>query len=252
MAAGDTLTLISKTAAPYAAIQESASSAYGCGISSIFLGMRRYAVLIDAGFLKRKLGSPEQPVSADMVKRFVNQLAACPELHDMYLHRVYFYDAPPLRSTQKKPLGGGRVRFAETSLAKNNQRLHKELKAAPFVALRMGELKFRGWALNARELPTGKREVQIQSSSFAPNVHQKGVDMRVGLDIASLTLKKQVEVIVLVTGDSDFVPAMKFARREGAQLFLVCLGHAVTDEMREHADLLLEAVDSSPNPVAGT
>ena len=64
--------------------------------------------------------------------------------------------------------------------------------------------------------------------------------MRVGLDIASLTLKKQVEVIVLVTGDSDFVPAMKFARREGVQLFLVCLGHRVTDEMREHADLLLQ------------
>ena len=64
--------------------------------------------------------------------------------------------------------------------------------------------------------------------------------MRVGLDIASLTLKKQVEVIVLVTGDSDFVPAMKFARREGAQLFLVTLGHKVVDEMREHADLVLD------------
>ena len=64
--------------------------------------------------------------------------------------------------------------------------------------------------------------------------------MRVGLDIASLTLKKQVEVIVLVTGDSDFVPAMKFARREGAQLFLVTLGHKITDELREHADLALE------------
>lgn len=72
-----------------------------------------------------------------------------------------------------------------------------------------------------------------------PNVHQKGVDMRVGLDIASLTLKKQVDVIVLVTGDSDFIPAMKFARREGAQLFLVTLGHNVVDEMREHADLEL-------------
>ncbi len=64
--------------------------------------------------------------------------------------------------------------------------------------------------------------------------------MRVGLDIASPTLKKQVEVIVLVTGDSDFVPAMKFARREGAQLFLVALGHHVVDEMLEHADLMLE------------
>ena len=64
--------------------------------------------------------------------------------------------------------------------------------------------------------------------------------MRIGPDIASLTLKKQVEIIVLVTGDSDFVPAMKFARREGAQLFLVALGNPVTDEVREHADLMLD------------
>ena len=102
--------------------------------------------------------------------------------------------------------------MAETRLAKNNQRLHKELRAVPFVALRMGDRKFRGWTLNARQPPTDKRELQITSSDLIPNVHQKGVDMRVGLDIASLTLKKQVEVIVLVTGDSDFVPAMKFAR----------------------------------------
>ena len=59
--------------------------------------------------------------------------------------------------------------------------------------------------------------------------------MRIGLDIASLTLKKHV-IIVLVTGDSDFVPAMKFARREGAQLFLVALGSQVTDDVREHCD----------------
>ena len=84
--------------------------------------------------------------------------------------------------------------------------------------------------------------MSVTSDNLVPNVHQKGVDMRVGLDIASLTLKKQVEVIVLVTGDSDFVPAMKFARREGAQLFLVTLGHKVVDEMREHADLVLDLV----------
>jgi uncharacterized LabA/DUF88 family protein len=49
-----------------------------------------------------------------------------------------------------------------------------------------------------------------------------------------------VNVIVLVTGDSDFVPAMKFARREGAQIFLVSCGHALRPDMREHSDLLLE------------
>ncbi len=64
--------------------------------------------------------------------------------------------------------------------------------------------------------------------------------MRLGLDIAALTLKDQVKVIVLVAGDSDFVPAMKFARREGAQLFLAPLGHGIKEPMREHADLVLE------------
>ena len=64
--------------------------------------------------------------------------------------------------------------------------------------------------------------------------------MRIGLDIASLTLKRQVDVIVLVTGDSDFVAAMKFARREGAQLFLVHLGHGVREALIEHSDLQLD------------
>jgi uncharacterized LabA/DUF88 family protein len=78
---------------------------------------------------------------------------------------------------------------------------------------------------------------------------QKGVDMRIGLDIAALTLKRHADIIVLVAGDSDFVPAMKFARREGAQLFLVTLGHAIRSEMREHADLSLE-VDVNPRECA--
>ncbi len=64
--------------------------------------------------------------------------------------------------------------------------------------------------------------------------------MRIGLDIASLTMKRHAKVIVLVAGDSDFVPAMKFARREGAKLYLVTPGHTVRASMLEHSDLLLE------------
>jgi len=64
--------------------------------------------------------------------------------------------------------------------------------------------------------------------------------MRLGLDIAALTLKRHIEVLVLVAGDSDFVPAMKFARREGVQLYLVTLGHTVRAAMLEHSDLILD------------
>ncbi len=49
-------------------------------------------------------------------------------------------------------------------------------------------------------------------------LRQKGVDMRIGLDIASMTLKRQVDTIVLVTGDSDFVPAAKLSLHCGLRL----------------------------------
>ena len=202
--------------------------------------MRTFAILIDGGFLKRKLGSRENPLTAESVEKFVERLKDQDALRSFDLHRIYFYDAPPLRSIERKPLAGGNIMFSETRLARDNQRLHKELRGMPFVALRMGDLRFRGWTLNAHRLPADQTELSITSDHLVPNVHQKGVDMRVGLDIASLALKKHVDVIVLVTSDSDFVPAMKFARREGAQLFLVWLGHKIVNEMREHADLVLE------------
>jgi hypothetical protein len=34
---------------------------------------------------------------------------------------------------------------------------------------------------------------------------------------------------------------MKFARREGAQLVLVTMGHGIRDAMKEHADLVIDA-----------
>lgn len=86
----------------------------------------------------------------------------------------------------------------------------------------------------------------VTASDLRPDVKQKGVDMRIGLDIAALTLKEHVKVIVLVTGDSDFVPAMKFARREGAQLFLFTLGHGVYESMREHSDIVID--EKAPKP----
>lgn len=147
---------------------------------------RSYAVLIEAGFLKRKLGSREQPLTADSTRQFIDHLTGVPEPAGLHLRRVYFYDAPPLMSSQRKPLAGGRVAFGATELARHNQRLHEELRDVPFVALRMGDLRFRGWTLNMRQLPTDERQLQITADDLRPNVHQKGVDMRIGLDIASL------------------------------------------------------------------
>lgn len=208
--------------------------------------MLKYAVLIDAGFLKRKLGTRDNPLTASTVNQFIGRLTEHTALNELTLHRIYFYDAPPLDTVKQKPLGGEPLDFGKTSIATTNRRLHHDLQNSPFVALRMGIVQFRGWTLKAGLLSQATAsEVSLGPDDIVPNVQQKGVDMRIGLDIASLTLKQHVQVIVLVTGDSDFIPAMKFARREGAQLFLVTLGHKVTPEMREHSDMILNLASVS-------
>ncbi|MDK4591009.1 NYN domain-containing protein [Kingella kingae] len=51
--------------------------------------------------------------------------------------------------------------------------------------------------------------------------------------------------IVLVTADSDFVPAIKLARMEGVQIFLAHLGHTVKPELKEHSDVLLDNISAA-------
>ncbi|MGL4608381.1 MAG: NYN domain-containing protein [Trueperaceae bacterium] len=52
-----------------------------------------------------------------------------------------------------------------------------------------------------------------------------------------------MERIILVAADSDFVPIMKFARREGVQVVLVTMDHKlVKQELKEHADILRSVI----------
>jgi|ERR1051326_996955 uncharacterized LabA/DUF88 family protein len=110
------------------------------------------------------------------------------------------------------------------------------------MAVRRGTLAHQGWQLTARavkDLIAGAK-AQVEAADVVPKILQKGVDMRIGLDIASLALKQLVGTIVLVTGDSDLVPAMRFARREGLRVYLDTLGNqSVRPELKLHADIVL-------------
>ena len=211
----------------------------------------KYAILIDAGFMKRKLGSRTRPFDIQGVTEFIATVRAHAALATMQLYRIYWYDAPPLTITVTRPLSGGRVNFGTTPLARSSAELLEALRVLPFISIRRGELAFRGWKVRQGRLPPDAPRVSLSAADIEPNVHQKGVDMRLGLDIAALSLKAHVGAIVLVAGDSDFVPAMKFARREGVQILLVTFGHPVRPGMREHSDLLLDVPRASP-PITTT
>lgn len=88
------------------------------------------------------------------------------------------------------------------------------------------------------------------ASDLRLRIAQKGVDMRIGLDIARMTLRERVEAIVVVTGDSDFIPAFKFARREGVRVYLDPMGGAVKRSLKAHADVVLDRPPAPAESVA--
>ncbi len=95
-----------------------------------------------------------------------------------------------------------------------------------------------------------RRDLQfsdLNDADFVYDVNQKGTDMRVGLDIASVSYKRQADQIVLVAGDSDFVPAAKLARREGVDFILDPMWSQIADDLHEHVDGLRS---TSPRPAS--
>ena len=200
----------------------------------------KFAILIDGGFVRIKLGSPKKPTRAHDIELLVSKIRSHSLVKEGYLYRVYYYDAPPFSQTKQGPLGGPKRSFDKDPLTKHNKQLLKDLKTLDRFALRMGEVRFRGWELDSKKIAGQRGRLHVTAADFIPSLEQKGVDMRIGLDIASLALKKQVDMLVLVTGDSDFVPPMKFARREGLQFAIVTLGHSVHPAMLEHADFSLD------------
>lgn len=71
--------------------------------------------------------------------------------------------------------------------------------------------------------------------------------MRIGLDIALLAQKKLVERIILIAGDSDFVPAAKHARREGIDFILDPMWHTIKPSLNEHVDGISSCTKKPPN-----
>jgi uncharacterized LabA/DUF88 family protein len=120
----------------------------------------------------------------------------------------------------------------------------RDLAVLDNVAFRSGQLSFDGWLIKRTSAQSILRTARaLTGEDFEPDLKQKHVDMKIGLDVAWLSSKRIVDRIVLVTADSDFVPAMKFARREGVQVVLVTMGHSlVKREMKVHADELRSIV----------
>lgn len=198
--------------------------------------MKKVAILLDGGYaineLYHALGG-RVPMAGD-----IQRLAAvCQKKGEEDLFRVYYYDARPFAGKAVHP-DGSSVNFSETDQFASRTRYLEEISLLDGFAFRSGELKFRGWRIDPRSLAQHFADSEpLPRHTVAPNLSQKGVDIKIGLDIAWLATRNVVDRIILFTGDTDFVPAMKYARREGVQVVLAALSdRKIRKELREHSD----------------
>ena len=143
-------------------------------------------------------------------------------------YRIFFYDCEPLKKRMHTPVGRKSINFAETDDAVFRLSLHAEIQKLRKVALRLGRLNDTArWKLSNEATDRLIKDPEgfvVTDGDLKIDTIQKGVDMRLGLDVAALAFKKQVDQIVIVSADADFVPAAKLARREGIDVILDRMG----------------------------
>ncbi|RMD78501.1 MAG: NYN domain-containing protein [Gammaproteobacteria bacterium] len=160
------------------------------------------------------------------------------------LHRIFVYDGRPPTWKGHAPVSGAAIDVGRSQEALWRAAFHEALRKMRKVALRLGRVASprpgEAWRLRSsalRDLRRGRLAWgDLQDHHFELDLRQKGVDMRLGLDVASLSFKRQVNQIVLVACDADFVPAAKLARREGIDVVLDPMRQKVPDDLAEHVD----------------
>ena len=144
----------------------------------------------DGGYLSKLLKKHFGEPTVDYAK-FSKQAA---ESYTVF--RTYYYDCPPYQSKAPTP--------EESQFLSGKEKFFKALRQLERFEVRLGRLEYRG---------TDDEGKQV----FA----QKRVDLQMGLDIASLAGKSRVQMMTLVMGDSDLIPAVEFAKQEGILTRLV-------------------------------
>ncbi len=161
--------------------------------------MGRVAIFIDGGYVDKVVERELSGRRFDFL-RFSNE-AAGPEER----LRTYYYHCPPFQSSP--PTEDERARTARADA------FYHQLTLLPRFEVRKGRLQKVG-------------------ATF----QQKKVDVLMAIDVVHLASTKQVQRAVLVTGDSDLVPAVEVAKFEGVIVDLYYHPNSVHRELFEVVD----------------
>lgn len=183
------------------------------------------AVFIDGGYLEKVLQHEHGSAQVD----FERLVSAMVDQGDELL-RAYYYHCLPYQSNP--PTEAEKARYVP------KHRFFTALRYLPRFEVRLGRLALRGHTADGK-----------------PMFQQKGVDLMLGIDMVRLATKGRIAKIALVSGDSDFTPAVEAVKNEGVLTTLWHGGHAArpsreliekSDDRRELTSSFIQSVLRRP------
>ena len=208
------------------------------GLLTLPSAMKKLAILIDGEFfsiaLRHDLKLERRP-TADEIYEHALSLA---DSRNEEIWRIFYYDAHPYKGLQRHPLTRRDISFSKSPVVKAREAFLYALGQKNLVALRCGKTHPRGWKLSdayLRQLALGQLRPPAPED-YELRFEQKGVDMRIGIDVATLAINRYVDRIIVVTNDTDLIPALKVARRCGIQVAIAHIG-----SFNPHPDLVEDA-----------
>jgi len=132
-----------------------------------------------------------------------------------------------------KHLFGGRVNFGAVVDAAVGER--HLIRAIAYVAKsKTGEEQAFFDALLQSGIELKIKDVQEFASG------QKKADWDVGMTIDAIGISPRVDVVILVTGDGDFVPLVEYLHSHGVMCEVVAFGESTNAKLREVCDAFLD------------
>jgi uncharacterized LabA/DUF88 family protein/predicted NAD-dependent protein-ADP-ribosyltransferase YbiA (DUF1768 family) len=182
-------------------------------------------ILIDGGYVDKQFSSIQQRTSMGLIKHLIHQIKEKIKLEEVF--RIFYYDCPPFGEKVTIPAYEGNpessINYKDSPTYIAKEKFLKDLETIDTMALRLGNIRFFG-------------EFKYKDGKLSPDIKQKSVDMKIGLDIAWMAGKKIVDNIILVTNDTDFTSPMKLARREGILVYICSLLTEPAKDLVIHSD----------------
>ncbi|NWF92118.1 MAG: NYN domain-containing protein [Syntrophaceae bacterium] len=149
----------------------------------------RTGVFIDGGYFEKIIKNEFGEVPID----FSKLIAVLVEGRELL--RTYYYNCLPYQSSP--PTEEESQRFAR------KERFFSYLRRLPRFCVRLGKLAYRGMTNDGKKI-----------------FEQKGIDTLLSIDMVNLAATKQVSNIILLAGDSDYIPAVEVVKSHGVGVIL--------------------------------